>query len=326
MGLVSLHAACAWAISASGRRRYSGRTSSGRSACRRPASRQWLIALTLWSSESSSGTEAPERSRTSLNSTAPSPTASTAGPSARDQLAERLRGAARAGAAAARVELARPRRAASRPRTPRRGARRAPPAPRPARPRPRRHAAPRQRERLERRDRRPAGCPRARASARAVAIPIRSPVNVPGPTPTAIRSTSSQPTPAALEHLDDQRQQARGVAAGARPARGSSRALERDAVRIADSATAVARGGGVEGQDPHAISTQPRSSPPACSSRTRAAIARQARASVRLAARRPLDERDRVRARGSRRADRGPRRPVGRPGTDRRGTTGTRRR
>ena len=35
--------------------------------------------------------------------------------------------------------------------------------------------------------------PRACASARAVAMPIRRPVNEPGPTPTAIRSTASQP-------------------------------------------------------------------------------------------------------------------------------------
>ena len=41
------------------------------------------------------------------------------------------------------------------------------------------------------------GISRACASARALAIPIRSPVNVPGPVPTAIRSRSSQPAPAA---------------------------------------------------------------------------------------------------------------------------------
>ena len=43
------------------------------------------------------------------------------------------------------------------------------------------------------------GSPRACASARAVEIPIRSPVKLPGPTPTAIRSTSSQPSPACSE-------------------------------------------------------------------------------------------------------------------------------
>ena len=38
-----------------------------------------------------------------------------------------------------------------------------------------------------------AGRPRLRLSPRAVAIPTRSPVKVPGPSPTAIRSTASQP-------------------------------------------------------------------------------------------------------------------------------------
>jgi hypothetical protein len=37
------------------------------------------------------------------------------------------------------------------------------------------------------------GSPRLRPSARAVAMPTRSPVKEPGPTPTAIRSTASQP-------------------------------------------------------------------------------------------------------------------------------------
>ena len=45
------------------------------------------------------------------------------------------------------------------------------------------------------------GSPRPCASARAVAMPIRSPVKLPGPTPTAIRSTSSQPTPGRRQRL-----------------------------------------------------------------------------------------------------------------------------
>ena len=45
-------------------------------------------------------------------------------------------------------------------------------------------------------DTRLSGSSAAVASARAVAIPIRSPVNVPGPTPTAIASRSPQLTPA----------------------------------------------------------------------------------------------------------------------------------
>ena len=43
------------------------------------------------------------------------------------------------------------------------------------------------------------GTPRACASPRAVAIPIRSPVKEPGPIPTAIRSTDSQPPPASTQ-------------------------------------------------------------------------------------------------------------------------------
>ena len=198
---------------------------------------------------------APERSRTSLNATAPSPIASARGPSGAISSAS-ASGAIARGASRRRLERLGLARSASRPRTPRRGGRRAPPddvepgrAPR-RRPsagsptRPPRPATAASRPR-------PAGTFRARASARAVAIPIRSPVNVPGPTPTAIRSTSSQPIPARSSTLDDQRQQPRGVA-GPRARRAGRRARCRRRRRRLAQGDGGRASGGVEGQDPHA--------------------------------------------------------------------------
>ncbi len=46
------------------------------------------------------------------------------------------------------------------------------------------------------------GRPRLAPSPRAVAIPTRRPVKVPGPSPTAISSTASQPPAAAAAGLD----------------------------------------------------------------------------------------------------------------------------
>ena len=83
------------------------------------------------------------------------------------------------------------------------------------------------------------GTPSAAASPRAVAIPIRSPVNVPGPAPTTIRSSSDQLDPAALEHLGGQRQQPPGVARAR--ARGRDRHGPRARRAPSQQATDVAR-------------------------------------------------------------------------------------
>ena len=88
---------------------------------------------------------------------------------------------------------------------------------------------------------RPAGIRGRRASARAVAIPIRRPVNVPGPTPTAIRSMSVQPEPAASSSSAISGSSVAGVA-GRVPGGGSSRRLERPPLGPVDSATVGRRG------------------------------------------------------------------------------------
>jgi len=132
---------------------------------------------------------APARSRTSLNSTAPSPIASTRGPIAAISSPSATGEHARAdnsvggpcwrpsGQPAANTS---PRRASSTART------------EPSR-------TPSSADALQATDcsveTPTSGISRARASARALATPIRKPVNVPGPTPTAIASTSSHPTP-----------------------------------------------------------------------------------------------------------------------------------
>ena len=122
---------------------------------------------------------------------------------------------------------------------------------------------------------------RACASARAVAMPIRSPVNVPGPTPTAIRSTIVPADPGAV-------QDARPTAAsGAWRVPGRRPPADRRARHTTTSPSAAqgdggGAGGGVEGQDPHGDCSGVRSrsaltgasirttrrSPPACSMTT----------------------------------------------------------
>ena len=66
------------------------------------------------------------------------------------------------------------------------------------------------------------GSPLPCASARAVEIPIRSPVKLPGPTPTAIRSTCSQPSPA-CSSAASAAPRSRFACPGRTPGSGSSR-------------------------------------------------------------------------------------------------------
>ena len=87
------------------------------------------------------------------------------------------------------------------PRTPRRGARRARPAPGPRR---RASAASASARRV---DTPASGTPSDWARPRAVATPMRRPVKVPGPTPTATRSTCPQSSPALGQQLGGQLQQ-----------------------------------------------------------------------------------------------------------------------
>ena len=114
------------------------------------------------------------------------------------------------------------------------------------------------------------GIPRAPASARAVAIPIRSPVNVPGPTPTAIRSTSSQPAPA-RSSTSAISGSSRGACAAAVPRRRVVAALDRCRLARSPSATVVALVAVSNAEDPHSISTSGGRRPRAAS-RTRAAM------------------------------------------------------
>ena len=143
------------------------------------------------------------------------------GPSGADQLGQPPRERARGGSEQAPPRTPRPRRSASRRRTPRRGGRRAPrtTTSTPGRQRLDVAGAARPARATAASRRRPAGSLRARASACALAIPIRSPVNVPGPTPTAIRSTPSQLIPAALEHARRSAPAGAWRAAAALPAR-----------------------------------------------------------------------------------------------------------
>ena len=116
------------------------------------------------------------------------------------------------------------------------------------------------------------GSPAACASARAVATPMRRPVNAPGPTPTAIASRSSQPSPARSITSATAGISSLACAGRAAEALGSGRDLERRAVG-AQHAGARRRGGGVEAEQAHSIVIRRRSSP-TCSSRTRAATRR----------------------------------------------------
>ena len=123
---------------------------------------------------------------------------------------------------------------------------------------------------------RPAGCRSAWPSALAVATPIRRPVNVPGPSPTAIRSIASQPRPASSMTW---------AISGRSRVAWAGRARRRRVVTAFPDAPRPDRQGhrggprrGVEGQDPHRdLDLHVRSSGPACSIRTRAATDARAR-------------------------------------------------
>ena len=93
------------------------------------------------------------------------------------------------------------------------------------------------------------GSPRPCASARAVAMPIRRPVKLPGPTPTASRSTSSQPTPARRQRLLGGGQQPRGVRR-ARPRRRVVAHLD-DAPSARSTPATVGGRRGVEAEHDH---------------------------------------------------------------------------
>ena len=127
-----------------------------------------------------------------------------------------------------------------------------------------------------------------------MAIPIRSPVKPPGPAPTAIRPTPSQPVPASASSPLDEHEQPRRVVAARRPLRIVAR-LE-DAVVVEQQPRDRRRRRRVHAEDDHAPCT---SIAPPVAARVgqrdvpRDAAARQLR--DRLGALRPLDERDRVR-------------------------------
>ena len=116
------------------------------------------------------------------------------------------------------------------------------------------------------------GIRRAWPSARAVATPIRRPVNVPGPMPTAIRSISAQRGGLTLEQLRDERHQLRRVP-WANAGGWIVSTLEFDAGFVVEQSDGGRRCGGVEAEDFHGLSMNTtRTSPPAWSIRTRAAM------------------------------------------------------
>ena len=260
----------------------------GRATARRQCSRPRPGAA----ASSSSGTRAPARSSSSRNFSAPSPTArvSTAPRPARAPLAR----AHTAPAPACGTQRISPGRQPATNASPRRASITAstggvgasgvePPA--------RATAASR---------RRPAVAPVAPASACAVAIPIRSPVNVPGPTPTAIRSTSSQPPScASSSSISDQQllRVPRAPAGGRVVDRGEIRPSRRQTFGASSSRAARPRSRrrGVEGEHSHRDLDRSRGRRRRGSSVTRRAIRPSSR-DLLLGRRRPFDEGDRVRA------------------------------
>ena len=91
------------------------------------------------------------------------------------------------------------------------------------------------------------------ASARAVAMPIRSPVNVPGPTPTAIASRSREVDVRLRHHVTDRRQELGRVRGALKEARRRWEYLELLAVG-AEYAGARRRGRRVKAEDRHSAS------------------------------------------------------------------------
>ena len=194
-------------------------------------------------------------------------------------------------------------------RRPRRGARRSPPARAVGR-MPGRSSSCRSSARRRRpaprgsRRRRPAGRGPARARAR-WRSPSRRPVKPPGPVPTQMRPTSSQPTPGLRQRLLEQRLQ-RSAWRGRSPGAGSSR-RSISGRPAASTATEVARGRRVDADDrAHGSISIRRWSPPACASRTRCATRSAARRRRRARATRRTRS---CRRRRTDRAARGPRPP-----------------
>ena len=196
---------------------------------------------------------------------------------------------------AARRELrARPVVAARRrPRTPRRGARRSRRAAATARRLAGAAGRSRRRKRAQARDADELGAERLREAARG-RDPDAQAREVPGPTPTAIRSSALQPMPARAEQLAGHREQARGVArVRARPA-GRRARCERRCRRPAQRRPR-SRGSRCRSRARSLAPRPPRSvgdRRPRCASVTR----KRAPASSALGVRRPLDERDPARA------------------------------
>ena len=254
------------ASSASGSRRYSGTTLSPAGGRRRRGEPcQGEGADAGGAATRPRGSRAPAGSSTSRKRTAPSPTASRPGRARLGQHLRRDRGGRDDLARRPRTSAtnASPRRASSTAST---GPARRPPA-----------ASARSVETPT------SSAPVACASARAVATPIRRPVNVPGPTPTrdAVEVGERQ------ARLVEQPRRRAAAAATAWPGRSPGAGSWRSS-RSRRSATTVAGRGGVEREErscrAHSIVTR-RASPPACSSvdahRARRASPRRPRATRR---------------------------------------------